>query len=107
MRFLVRVTIPTETTNMLMQSGEFASTIQTILSEIKPEAVYFTEEQGMRTAILIVNMQDASQIPSIAEPFFHAFDASVEFHPVMSQEDLAKAGPAIEQAAKQYGQAGA
>jgi hypothetical protein len=107
MRFLVRFTLPTETVNVVMQSGKFASTMQSILDAIKPEAVYFIEEQGLRTGIMIVDMQAASQIPAIAEPFFQAFDASVEFHPTMSPEDLAKAGPAIERAAREYGQTGA
>jgi hypothetical protein len=47
-------------------------------------------------------MQDASQIPAIAEPWFLAFNASVEIHPVMIPDDLAKAGGAIENAVKKY-----
>ena len=47
-------------------------------------------------------MQDASQIPAIVEPWFLAFDASVEMHPVMAPDDLMKASPAIEQAVNDY-----
>jgi hypothetical protein len=47
-------------------------------------------------------MQDASQIPAIAEPWFLAFNASVEIHPVMIPDDLVKAGGAIENAVKKY-----
>jgi hypothetical protein len=47
-------------------------------------------------------MQDASQIPAIAEPWFLAFNASVEIHPVMIPDDLAKAGPSIENTVKKY-----
>lgn len=50
-----------------------------------------------------MNMQDASQIPAIAEPWMLAFNASIEMHPVMVPEDLQKAGPSIEQAVKKYG----
>ena len=74
-----------------------------ILAEQKPDAVYFYADDGKRTGLLVVNMKDTSQIPAIAEPWFLAFNASVEFHPVMSPEDLAKAGPAIAKAAKNYG----
>ena len=48
-------------------------------------------------------MEDASQIPAIAEPWFLAFNASIEIHPVMVPDDLAEAGGAIEQAVKKYG----
>jgi len=47
-------------------------------------------------------MQNASQIPAIAEPWFLAFNASVEFHPVMVPDDLAKAGTAIEAVVKKF-----
>ena len=47
-------------------------------------------------------MQNASQIPAIAEPWFLAFNAGIEIHPVMILEDLAKAGGAIENAVKKY-----
>jgi hypothetical protein len=48
-------------------------------------------------------MQDASQIPTLAEPWFHAFQASVEIVPVMTPDDLKKATPAIKKAVKKYG----
>jgi hypothetical protein len=63
-----------------------------ILAAIKPESTYFTEIDGRRTAILIVKLENASQIPSIAEPFFLNFNAECSLHPVMSPEDLQKAG---------------
>jgi len=102
MRFLLRISIPMETGNARIRDGSLPRTIQTILQEQKPEAAYFTEIDGLRTAILIVNLTDASQIPALAEPWFLAFGATVRFHPVMSPEDLAKAGPAIEAAVKRY-----
>jgi hypothetical protein len=48
-------------------------------------------------------MDDASQIPAIAEPWFLAVNATVEFKPVMKMEDLLKAGPSIEKAVKKFG----
>ena len=57
----------------------------------------------MRTGYLFFEMADASQIPAVAEPWFLAFNAAIEFHPVMVPEDLAKAAPAIKKAAKKYG----
>ena len=47
-------------------------------------------------------MENASQTPAIAEPWFLAFNATIEIHPVMVPDDLAKAGSAIEAAANKY-----
>ena len=102
MRFLLKVTIPVEAGNAAAKAGKLGATIQSILAEQKPEAVYFTDNNGQRTAFLFLDMQDASQIPAICEPWFLAFNASIEIHPVMVPDDLAKAGSAIEKAAKKY-----
>ena len=102
MRFLLKVNIPVDAGNTAARAGKLGETIQSILTDLKPEAVYFTDDNGQRTAFIFVDMQDASQIPAIAEPWFLAFNASVEIHPVMVPDDLMKAGPAIEQAVKKY-----
>jgi hypothetical protein len=77
--------------------------LQSILAEQKPEAAYFTEMDGRRTGIIIVDVKDPSQIPALAEPYFLAFNAEVGFHPAMTAADLEKAGPAIEHAVRKYG----
>ena len=102
MRFLVKVNIPVDAGNAAAKAGKLGTTIQSILADLKPEAVYFTDDNGQRTGFIFLEMNDASQIPAIAEPWFLAFNASIEFHPVMLPDDLAKAGPAIEQAVKKY-----
>lgn len=103
MRFLLKAEMPVEASNKAAQDGSLPVKIQSILDDLKPEAAYFIAFHGRRTALLVMNMQDASQIPALAEPWFHAFGASVEILPAMTIEDLKKAGPAIEQAAKKYG----
>ncbi len=102
MRFLMKVNIPVEPGNAAAKAGKLGSTIQSILADLKPEAVYFSDDKGQRTAYLFLDLQDASQIPAIAEPWFLAFHADIELHPVMVPEDLAKAGSAIEKAVKKY-----
>ncbi len=102
MRFLLKVNIPVESGNAAAKAGKLGSTIQSILAELKPEAVYFTADNGQRTGFIVLEMQDASQIPAIAEPWFLAFNASIEIHPVMVPEDLARASGAIEKAVKKY-----
>src|SRR5215469_14274450 len=103
MRFLLKVNIPVESGNAAAKGGKLGTTIQSILADLKPEAVYFTDNDGQRACLIFLDLQDASQIPSIAEPWMLAFNASIEIHPVMMPDDLAKAAGAIEKAVKKYG----
>jgi len=103
MRVFVKVEIPVEAGNAMAEKGLLGETIQSILKEQKPEAVYFTEMNGFRTGLIFLDLPDASHIPAIAEPWFLAFNAKVEIRPVMTPKDLAKAGPSIEKAVKKYG----
>jgi hypothetical protein len=103
MRVLLKVNIPVETGNAAAKAGKLGSIIQSILGDLKPEAAYFTDDKGMRTGYLFLDLAEASQIPAICEPWFMAFNAAIEIHPAMAPDDLAKAGPAIEKAVKKFG----
>jgi hypothetical protein len=70
---------------------------------LKPEAVYFTDNNGQRAGLIFLDMQDASQIPAIVEPWMLAFNASIELSPVMVPDGLAKAASAFEKAVKSFG----
>jgi hypothetical protein len=102
MRFLVKVTMPVEVGNALGKKGALAKTLQSIIGELKPEAVYFGPNNGKRTAFIFLEIKEPSQIPAVAEPFFQALNAQVDFIPVMKPEDLQKAAPSIEKASKDY-----
>ena len=104
MRFLLKVNIPVEAGNRAVQDGTLGKTMQRILDALKPEAAYFAADNGQRCGFLIVNLENASKIPSIAEPWFLAFNATVELQPVMTLDDLQKAGQDIASSAKIYGQ---
>jgi hypothetical protein len=103
MRFLIKFHLNTSAANEAARKGTLGSTIESILEDLKPEAAYFGEEEGERTAFLVVNLADASEIPRVAEPWFLAFNARVRIHWVMTREDLAKAGPGIAEAVKRFG----
>ena len=92
MRMLLNVEIPHEPFNTLVREGKAGAIIGRILEEIKPEAVYFTERDGTRGAILIIDVRDPSRVPSFAEPFFLNFNADCRFRIAMSPEDLGRAG---------------
>ena len=68
------------------------SKLQKILETLKPEAVYFTEQGGRRSCVMVVELSDASKIPALAEPWFLTFEADTEFHIAMTPDDLKRAG---------------
>jgi hypothetical protein len=102
MRCMLKVSIPTDHGNERIIDGSFGKTMESILNDINPEAAYFAEDQGARTGFIFCNVKDESEIPAIAEPFFLAFHARVEFHPAMTVADLKKATSGIERAVKKY-----
>jgi hypothetical protein len=91
MRMLLNVTIPPEPFNTLVKGKKAGQILNRILSEIKPEAAYFTEENGSRGCLLVINLSEPSRIPFFAEPFFLNFNADCRLRIAMTAEDLAKA----------------
>ncbi len=89
--------------NAAIKDGTFPETMQSILEDLKPEAAYFGEQEGARGGYLVINMEDASQMPALAEPLFLGLGATIKTQPVMVPEDLEKAGPDLEQLAQKYG----
>lgn len=92
MRMLLTVAIPHEPFNTAVRNGTAGETMGRILEASKPQAAYFTEEDGHRGAVLVVDVEKPSQIPSLAEPWFLSFNADCRFRIVMSPEDLKDAG---------------
>ena len=105
MRMLLKVSIPVEAGNAAARNGSLGTTIQSILDNLKPEAAYFSEDNGERTGYIFFDMKESSQLPAIAEPWFLAFNARLTVRPAMNPQDLAEAGPAIEQVVKSHGKA--
>lgn len=102
MRMLVYVDMPIEPFNSMVRDGTAGEVIQEILAEIEPEAVYFsTMGNGHRGGILVVEVNDSSELPSIAEPFFLKFNADVDCRVAMTPEDLGRAG--LEELGKTWG----
>ncbi|HWE01507.1 MAG TPA: hypothetical protein VG326_03785 [Tepidisphaeraceae bacterium] len=92
MRVLLNVKIAHAEFNAAVKDGTAGSKLMRILEEIKPESVYFTEQNGLRGAVIVVDLADASKIPAVVEPWYLTFNAEVELRLVMTPADLQKAG---------------
>ena len=88
---LVNVILPTEPFNSMARKGTVGDVINQVIEDINPESIYFSEQDGNRGAIMVVEVPDASFIPSISEPWFLNFEASCEFRIAMTPNDLKKA----------------
>ena len=67
MRFLVKAKWPVEKANHLARHGELGKSVQSIVEDLNPEAAYFYTDEGKRTALMVIDLQDASELPRIAE----------------------------------------
>jgi hypothetical protein len=100
----MKVSFPVEAGNAAARQGILGSRVKAILDDLKPESVYFcANECGERCGYIVFDMKETSQIPSIAEPWFLTFNASITLTPAMTLQDLAAAGSGIERAVKKYG----
>ncbi len=88
MRVMARISIPAAPGNRAIADGSLAHAMQGAAERWKPEAMYFTTFDAKRTAYMVFDLPDASDIPPFAEPFFSALDADVEIVPVMNGDDL-------------------
>ena len=88
MRVLLTVRMDTEKANKAITDGTLPDTLKSVFDRIKPEAVYFGSSEGMRTGYVVFDLKNASDIPSVAEPFFQNLGAEVAFTPVMNLDDV-------------------
>jgi len=91
MKILANIEFPLEPFNSMIRNGTIGATLGGILEAIKPEAAYFYSPNGCRGGTFIFNIDDVSQIPKIAEPFFLKFNAKFDYNLVMSPQDIAQA----------------
>ena len=87
MRMMLKVHIDAESGSEALQSGEMQKAIGAFSEKFRPEAAYFTVEDGMRAALFFFDMKDSSQMAAIGEEFF-ALGADIHLTPVMTADDL-------------------
>jgi hypothetical protein len=90
MRMMMKVQLDTEAGSRGIADGSLPQLMQETLGRLKPEAAYFGPENGVRTAFIVFDLQDPSQLPSISEPLFSKMKANIQMFPVMDRDDLQK-----------------
>lgn len=88
MRMLLKAQIPTAVGNEMIKSGAMSKIMESAIAALKPEAAYFTLDEGDRTCFYYFDMQQSSQIPPLIESFFMDLNAKVTLQPVMNADDL-------------------
>jgi hypothetical protein len=97
MRFLIKASIQTKVGNAKTKDDTISKTTQAILNLAKPEAVYFTAADGVRTTYTVVNVRDASELSSILEAWYLGFEANLEVHFACTPDDVAMSAPRIQE----------
>jgi len=101
MKMLLDITLPHRPFNAAVKDGTAGSKLNRILEATKPEAVYFTEQNGQRGAVLIVDLPDASKLPALVEPWMLIFQADIKLRLAMTPDDLKRAG--LDELGKKWG----
>ncbi len=90
MRVMLIAHMSTEVSNAGVRDGRMGELLQRTMQQLKPEAAYFGPHDGGRTAFVVFDLEDVSQIPAVSEPFFQELGARVDIIPVMTAEDVAR-----------------
>jgi hypothetical protein len=88
-RCMFKFSFPTtDESNGWIRDGSIGQKMESILGATRPEAAYFGSVDGNRGGYLVINMDEASEIPAMLEPLFQELGATVECSPVMVPEEL-------------------
>ena len=102
MKFLVKAIIPVEAGNALVKDPNMKTRMDTIMGDIRPEAVYFTIDNGQRTLYFFVNIENVEDMPRIAEPLWLSLKADVSVLPAFTPEDMEQTMRVVDELAKKY-----
>lgn len=70
MRVMAKIALPVESGDQAVKGGSIGKLIQSAAERWKPEAMYFGGFEGKRTAFIVFDTPDLSEMIPFAEPFF-------------------------------------
>jgi len=88
MRVMAKIAMPVESGSRAVKDGSIGPIIQRAAERWKPEAMYFGSLDGQRTAFIVFDMPEPSDMIPFAEPFFQELNADVMVIPLMDIEDI-------------------
>jgi hypothetical protein len=94
-RMMLKVQIPPDGGNQAIKAGNQGAIFQALIDQIKPEAVYFTQEDGLRTAYFVYTIHETTDFAAIHEPLIQGFGARVYDMPALTWDELKNAFGAI------------
>ncbi len=87
----MHVKLPNRELDAFVKDGSGGQRIGRILEAARPEAVYFTEHDGRREAIMIVQVAGPSDLSRLAGPWLATFNDTLDSHIETSPDDFRKA----------------
>jgi len=94
MRMMLKWSLPTEAGNKMIKDDEVGKLLGPLMEAMKPEAAYWFLGGGTRGGLFVFDLAKSSDIPKFSEPLMIA-GCSVEFNPVMNQDELMKGLAAV------------
>ncbi len=100
MKMILTVTFPHDTFNILIKKGTIGDVLNQIMGDLKPEAAYFSLNEGKRNIFMVVNVNSPGDYVRYAEPFFLKFNADIKYDIVITPEEIQNSG--LEAIGKKY-----
>ncbi|MDA1359684.1 hypothetical protein O1R50_08620 [Glycomyces luteolus] len=87
MRMLLKVQVPADGGSQIPED-EWPKKLKEIMEQLKPEAAYFSPQDGMRTMMIFFDMKEVSMMPVVTQPMFEMLNAKISISPAMNLDDL-------------------
>ncbi len=97
MRMMLKIKIPPEAGNRAVKDGSMTRAFENLKEKFKPEATYFTMEDGLRCAYFFYEIEENYHLLELHEPLFNAMGALIYDSPVLTWDDMAKGWKALEE----------
>ncbi|MCP4305220.1 MAG: hypothetical protein GY788_10165, partial [bacterium] len=90
-RMMLKVQIPVEAGNKAIENGTMGPIFENLMKKINPEAAYFSQEDGLRTAYFVYVIDGTFEFAEIHEPLIQGLGARVFDQPALTWADIGKA----------------